>query len=889
VGMLIVTCLLLRSPIAGAATGCPGAIVYEAGSSSSLDVGSTGSFHDVPVIGWALRMGVSGCAGSTVGSCGQCNITGLVTNAGGSNRRCSNDTSIKCTSDAPCTGGGGHCAFFATAPNPVGAGGVGACVVNEVTGSVTGTVNIESGALSVALPLRSDLFSSIATSQPCPKCVGDTTLNDNVAGGTCSGGARNGLACDANATSPIPDFGTTSFDCPPTGSIGSLALATQAVTTRTATSTVTLSAASPPSTGAPPTKSYCDTCNNAAGTPCMSNADCTLVGATVCGGKRCLGGSNAGAPCTSNTACPGGGICGRPGEPTKPNSCFDDTSNPAASCQDTSPVDGEGECVDGPVVNHCIAPQQYKGCVTDGDCSGGVGSCVSAYQRCYPGSGTIGDSVSVTGTATPRSGNTSSPTNLGSLFCVGATGSSASNNVAGFPGLARMSLVGTMTYADEVTIQNVPAATTVSTDAGEGDGATASDPVETAVTTPAGGAGGEVTVLETTAQGTPPPGFSVLGNLVQITAPAGSASDPLTLVFRVDASAAAGQTPTSVVVRRNGVAVGNCSAVPPSAISPNPCVFLRTLAGDDIQLGVYTSAASDWDVLGPEVATPTPTVTATPTATATPTVTLTPPPVATATITATPVATATTTATPIPPTPTETTTPTATATVTATPTETATPTVTATATVTATPTETPVPTATVTATATIIDPTPTETPTPAAPLCAASPEVCRTPILSGKAFLALTDKSPDEKDQLQWKWAAGSATTKSEFGDPVSTDDYVLCLYDGSGLVATLTAPAGDVCPTKPCWVSKPKGFQYKDKEASPDGITQLQLSEGADGKAKIQVKGKGLNLPMPSLTGLMSPVTVQLKPASGAVCFGATYSFPPLLPGATSLKDKAD
>jgi hypothetical protein len=45
----------------------------------------------------------------------------------------------------------------------------------------------------------------------------------------------------------------------------------------------------------------------------------------------------------------------------------------------------------------------------------------------------------------------------------------------------------------------------------------------------------------------------------------------------------------------------------------------------------------------------------------------------------------------------------------------------------------------------------------------------------------------------------------------------------------------------------------------------------------------------MPSLTGLMSPVTVQLKPASGAVCFGATYSFPPLLPGATSLKDKAD
>jgi hypothetical protein len=177
-----------------------------------------------------------------------------------------------------------------------------------------------------------------------------------------------------------------------------------------------------------------------------------------------------------------------------------------------------------------------------------------------------------------------------------------------------------------------------------------------------------------------------------------------------------------------------------------------------------------------------------------------------------------------------------------------------------------------------------------APACAAAPDVCRTPTISGKAFLALTDKSPDDKDQLQWKWAAGSATTKGEFGDPVNTDDYVLCLYDGGGLVATLTVPKGGDCSGKPCWTSKPKGFQYKDKLRTADGIAQLQLSEGADGKAKIQVKGKGVNLPPIDLGMLTSPLTVQLKPSSGGLCFGATYTFPPVVKNdGVSFKDKAD
>ncbi len=47
------------------------------------------------------------------------------------------------------------------------------------------------------------------------------------------------------------------------------------------------------------------------------------------------------------------------------------------------------------------------------------------------------------------------------------------------------------------------------------------------------------------------------------------------------------------------------------------------------------------------------------------------------------------------------------------------------------------------------------------------------------------DKSADDKDQLQWKWAAGVATTEAEFGDPVHADDYILCPYDETGLLGS--------------------------------------------------------------------------------------------------------
>ena len=177
-----------------------------------------------------------------------------------------------------------------------------------------------------------------------------------------------------------------------------------------------------------------------------------------------------------------------------------------------------------------------------------------------------------------------------------------------------------------------------------------------------------------------------------------------------------------------------------------------------------------------------------------------------------------------------------------------------------------------------------------APFCPLAPASCRTPFVGGKAQIQLTDKSPDDKDQLAWKWLAGSATTKLEFGDPLGADDYGLCLYDETnGLRASLLAPAGGTCAGKQCWADKPTGFAYKDKDLTPFGLAQIVLKAGDDGKAQIQVKGKGLNLPMPSLLSVDPPLTVQLRNLTSGLCWGATYSTPFTKDDGTQLKGKAD
>lgn len=126
----------------------------------------------------------------------------------------------------------------------------------------------------------------------------------------------------------------------------------------------------------------------------------------------------------------------------------------------------------------------------------------------------------------------------------------------------------------------------------EGDGATVFDPVETSITTPNAGT---VSMDESLLTEASPPGFTLLGRQVLISAPPAGPEAPLALVFRLDASIIPeDQDETSVVVFKNGVGVAGCTG-PPGVASPDPCLSSRTLLADgDVELGVLTATASTW-------------------------------------------------------------------------------------------------------------------------------------------------------------------------------------------------------------------------------------------------------------------------------------------------------
>jgi len=166
--------------------------------------------------------------------------------------------------------------------------------------------------------------------------------------------------------------------------------------------------------------------------------------------------------------------------------------------------------------------------------------------------------------------------------------------------------------------------------------------------------------------------------------------------------------------------------------------------------------------------------------------------------------------------------------------------------------------------------------TPPVAACGPAPASgCRLPIVAGKATLQVTDKSPDTKDRLQWKWQKGAAAV-ADFGDPTTTTGYGLCVYDGSGaLISDAAIPAGGTCNAKsprPCWRASRSGFRYVDRDLTPAGVQQLTLRAGVAGNAQIGLKARGPLLATPDLPVTTLPIRVQLTSTAGQ-CWEATYS----------------
>ena len=179
-----------------------------------------------------------------------------------------------------------------------------------------------------------------------------------------------------------------------------------------------------------------------------------------------------------------------------------------------------------------------------------------------------------------------------------------------------------------------------------------------------------------------------------------------------------------------------------------------------------------------------------------------------------------------------------------------------------------------------------------AALCGAAPATgCRKPTKAGAAVFQLKANAKPSKQSLSWNWGKGEATALADFGDPVNgSTAYQLCVYDStSTLVMSELVTAAGTCGKKPCWTTSKTGFKYTNKSPAPGGVQQILLTQGASGKAKIKVTGKGTKLGFPTLPLKQdSAVVVQLKNSAGT-CWDASYSAPATKSDATQFKDKSD
>ncbi len=160
--------------------------------------------------------------------------------------------------------------------------------------------------------------------------------------------------------------------------------------------------------------------------------------------------------------------------------------------------------------------------------------------------------------------------------------------------------------------------------------------------------------------------------------------------------------------------------------------------------------------------------------------------------------------------------------------------------------------------------------------CVPTPRTgCRPPTDPTKSILSVNNKSVSARDRFLWKWRPGNATL-ADFGDPVHTDAYALCVYDESDAAPALLfraqVPAGGSWDT-----NGTHGFTYHDANAQTDGVQALRLrGSPIPGDAKILAKGKGpglsgrpFGLPAPPLS---LPLRVQLQGDNDA-CFEARYT----------------
>ena len=92
--------------------------------------------------------------------------------------------------------------------------------------------------------------------------------------------------------------------------------------------------------------------------------------------------------------------------------------------------------------------------------------------------------------------------------------------------------------------------------------------------------------------------------------------------------------------------------------------------------------------------------------------------------------------------------------------------------------------------------------------------------------------------RIKWTWKGASATTKTDFGNPLGATTYSLCLYDtDAGTTRILKLPSREnICALDNCW-NRGRAAATRSREATS---TRLRYRPKLVGKGTIRIVGKG-------------------------------------------------
>ena len=148
-------------------------------------------------------------------------------------------------------------------------------------------------------------------------------------------------------------------------------------------------------------------------------------------------------------------------------------------------------------------------------------------------------------------------------------------------------------------------------------------------------------------------------------------------------------------------------------------------------------------------------------------------------------------------------------------------------------------------------------------LCPAAPLAgCRR----ASSTLSIRDAGSPARRTLAWTWKRGAASL-AELGDPTTSTETALCVWDASGRVLATSSRPG------PAWQALGSaGFRLRDPSGGAGGVIQARSKPGGGTAASLVVKAKGSRLPTAALP-LTAPVTAQLVTSGGSTCWEGVYA----------------